>query len=283
MDFDKELNILFEYSDYEPPLISKLKIELKAIHEIYPDLWPSRGWSSKTDHCIGLTGHLEINYKGTPCRVPFGISYPISYPSVPPQCNIITQTNHIIFPNSKIDPLGSIFVDSLTNWNSSLDSLSTIFEIVDFLSSELPLFDLDDVFISELWRLRSQIEDLNRDKILLKEEQKQVEVLSSQLSNIESQQATSEIKQSCDKLESELNFIPQEIDLNEIIEYKKPNSYKLLQVLGELEAIDDVIQRLEEAHNQKVLSSPDYILTLKRMFYDKFLLQKLKAKIISLS
>ena len=283
MDFEKEINLLLEYSDYQAALIQKLKLELKNIHEIYPGLKPSRGWSGTENRCIGLIGDLEIKFKDALVNVPFGISYPINYPALPPDCNILTRSNHIIIPNPRINNQGAIFVDSIINWNSSINSLSVICECIDFLSAELPWFNLDDVFISELWRLRYQIEGLNKDKILLKEQQNLTKALQDKLAHIESQEASREIKESCDRLESELQSKTQEIDLHGIIKYKRPGSYQLLQVLGELEAIDEVLPRLEEAHSHNVITSSEYILTLKRMFYDKFLLQKLKEKIISLS
>lgn len=283
MDFDKELEILFEYSDYDLPVISILKQELRVVHQSFTGLWPSRGWSSKDEHSVGLVGHIEVDYNGTQCRVPFGICYPIDYPKSPPQCNIITQSNHIIILNSNISAFGSITVNSIRNWTSNSDSVDVILECINFLSKTRPWFNLDDVFISELWRLRNQIDDLNKDKILLKEQLKDIENLEGNLDLIESGNLINEIKEACEKLESEIKGNLKEFDLDALVEYKKGPSKQLLQVLGEIEALDEIALRLEDAHLQRVISSVEYILNLKRVFYDKFMLQKLKEKIVSVS
>ena len=283
MDFDQELKILFDYSDYDLPVISILKQELKVVHQSFSGLWPSRGWASKDEHSVGLTGHLEVDFSGTPCRVPFGICYPIEYPTCPPQCNIITQSNHIIIPNSNISAFGLITVDSMRTWTRNSDSVDVILECISFLSQTRPWFNLDDVFVSELWRLRIQIEDLNKDKILLKEQLKVIEDLDENLGMIECETATDEIKEAYERLESELNEGLKEFDLYSLVEYKKKGSKQLLWVLGEIEALDEVLLRLEEGYSQKVISSVEYILNIKRVFYDKFMLQKLREKIISLS
>jgi ubiquitin-protein ligase len=282
MNFDSELSNLLEYTDYEVPVQKKLMVELKVIHQLYPYLWPNRGWGVSTDITISLTGHLEAEYDKTPISIPFGISFPKDYPKVPPLCNILTQSNHVVLDNPRVSPNGDLSVPAMRDWNSSSDSIEVLIQCVQCLCDTKPWFNLDDVFLAELWRKRTQIEEVNQDSILLMNAFDELQKMQMDLDWVSSEEATNEIKVRCKALEYLLSNPQQDFALENLIEYKKPLAKQILSVLAEIETIDELLSRLEEALSLKVLTTVDYFFSIKKLFNERFMLNKMKEKLLSL-
>ena len=283
MSFEQELKVLLEYCDYSNEESVLIENEIKMVHQVYPDLIPNRGWGSHADHTVSLTGFLVVEKNTRPIKIPFGICYPVGYPIKPPLCSIITKKNDVILSSSQdIDSLGNFFVEAFRNWSPSNDSFEVISQCIEAICKYMPLKNLEEVYLNEMWRVRKQIDEVNQDKRALKkkaEEIKQAEInLAHMINNIVLQN----MEHRCTTLRSFLTNISAELTLEDMFEYKSAYAKQILNVTAEMEAADEVLLKLEEAFTHKVITATDYVFSLKRVHQRKFLLSKLRSKIISL-
>lgn len=283
MNFEQELKTMLEYCDYSGEQRKFIEEEIKNAHFMYPDLQLSRGWGSNEDHCIGLIGHLNIEKGSRTVKVPFGVCYPVGYPDQPPLCTIITKSNEVILQNSnKIDKRGNLVVDAVRNWNRSRDSIEVILQCTSFISEQMPWYSLEEIFMSEMWRIKRQIDEMNNDKRALTKSIKDIQEKNKNLAYMTQFGVLQNMNERCVGLRTCMSSLNTNLTLDSIFEYKNPVAKQLLEVSAELEAIDEVAIKLEESLKARVLSTNDYFVSLKSIYTKRFLLLRLKDKISAL-
>lgn len=283
MNFDQELNTMLEYCDYSGEQRRYIEEEIRNVHFMYPELQLNRGWGSNEDHCIGLTGHLSIEKGQKVLNVPFGVCYPVGYPDKAPICNIITKKNDVILQNSnKIDQSGNLSVEAIRNWNSSKDSIEVILQCISFISEKMPWHNLGEVFMNEMWRVKKQIDQMNKEKKILLKSLEDINEKNKNLVYMTQYSVLQKMNENYISLKTYISSLNMNMTLENIFEYKSSIARQLLEVSAEIEAIDEVAIKLEEGHKTRVLSTTEYFLSLKKVYHQRFLLLKLKDKISSL-
>jgi len=146
----------------------------------------------------------------------------------------------------------------------------------------MPLKNLEEVYFNEMWRVKKQIDEVKQDKRVLTKKTEELKQAELKLASMTNYSVLQNMEHRCSTLRSFLTNISAEPSLENMFEYKSPYAKQILDVTAEIEAVDEVLLKLEEAFSHKVISATEYILSIKRIHYKKFLLTKLRSKIVSL-
>ena len=167
MDLNEELKLMLDYSDYERNTLQVIKQELEMLSAIYPTLRPEKGWGEGNAHNLAMQGRIPVVYQGISVFVPFAICFPLAYPKSPPWCNVLASPAEIINPSKRVDNSGRVSIGILRKWNGTKDSLEVLQKCGEYFTKNFPIFDLGSMYLSETWRVRTQTENLLKEKYAL--------------------------------------------------------------------------------------------------------------------
>lgn len=283
MDHAKDLKVLLEYSDYDAETLKIVKEEIEILYQIYPELIPSKGWGEGDSHNVGLTGKVPVTWENGVRYVPFSICFPLHYPRNPPWCRVVSGTLEIINPSENVDLTGRVLISLLRKWSPNHDSLEVIQKCTEYFSTHFPVFDFGTTFLSEMWRVRMQIDALLKEKILL--EKHSVEV-AKELEKVHTSLSESAKIKILEEIEEKKSWIAENkkknLKVHERVEYQTIYHQRLFETIAEEESAEDLSKKLTEAYFSQSFPAAEFFTRLKQVYNDKFMLMKKKEKLLSL-
>ncbi|OMJ72615.1 hypothetical protein SteCoe_28889 [Stentor coeruleus] len=280
MDFDKELDMLLEFSDYNTDIVNVIKQEAIMLNRIYPELKPNRGWGKIDKHTISLIGRIPLERNGTYYMLPFGICFPTKYPNVPPLCNVIPGNMDILIASKRVLSTGAITIKLFENWNNNYDSLEVVQSCIKHFTKHPPTIDIGAEYLRESWALRREIEDLNKEKSALNLIKKEVNIANDLINVLLDSNAINELKTQQEDMENWIKANENEdFEFSNALIYSGNKEKIMAELLAEEESFEETVRKLTEAFYMKVLCSTDFIYHLKELFNAKFMLIKKREKL----
>ena len=283
MNFEQELKTLFEYADYDKETENVINLEIMMIREIYPELFPAAGWGEGVTHTISLKGAIPVTYNDSIQKVPFAICFTLNYPNTPPLCNIEYAPSQKIMPSKRVDEDGKITIGILRKWRSNKDSLEVIQKCSEYFSQHFPILDFGAIFLSEMWRIRVQIDDLIREKQALERDSKEIQRAAESLKKTISTAESERLEKKANELEQRIHAHKNsKFDVNSLFIFHSPLHEKLFEAIAEEEGYEEISRKLTETFYLKQMHPVDYITGMKQIFNKKFMAMKNREKLTNI-
>ena len=155
---------MLQYCDYTSDRKKIITDDLLSFHSVYSDFHVKKGWGENDCETISVEGTVTVNNNNTLIEVPLSFCFPQQYPDIPPLCRVIPKDHNTIIQSKYIDSYGMISVEILRNWNRNSDSLDIMQKCCEYFEEHIPVLNIKDCFISEMWKVRTQIDELCKEK-----------------------------------------------------------------------------------------------------------------------